>query len=120
MVCSRNGKPTAIWYSQHTSGEALYYPNAIEIYLDTVRPISYSAKGTHANYASAGTHSHIIPRFNLPLGLLEDVIDKGCLWDLTLSTYIYKFTPKVPGKDIRECTFKAYDPSHPTAWLQFK
>jgi hypothetical protein len=120
MIRFKDGKPTAIWYSQHASGEALYYPTAVELYEDTGRPVTYSAKGTHANYASVGSHSHVIPRFNIPLGFLEDVTDKGFLWDPTLSAYIYKFTPKVPGKDVREGTFKAYDPSYPTAWLQFK
>lgn len=120
MIRFKNGKPTAIWYSQHASGEALYYPKAVELYKDTKRPVSYSAKGTHANYASAGTHSHVIPRWNLPLGLLEDVTDKGTLWDPTLNAYFYKFTPKYPGRDVRDGTFEAYNGTDPTGWLRYK
>lgn len=109
MVRFKNGKPVALWYSQHASGEALLY-KIVEKH--GVRPISYSAKGTHANYASPGTHDHAIPNFNLPLGILMDHCDKGRLWDPTLNAYIYKY-------DAAANKYTPYDPSHPTGWLYF-
>jgi len=117
MIRFKNGKPTAIWYSQHASGEAFTY-DIVEKH--GPRPISYSAKGTHANYASEGTHDHAIPNFNLPLGVLMDKCDRGTLWDPTLSAYIYKYRPNTPGKTTGGGVFTAYDPSHPTKWLNFK
>lgn len=47
------GTPTAIWYSQHEYGEAFLY-QAVQKAED--RPICFSAKGSHANYAVAGKH----------------------------------------------------------------
>ena len=109
MVRFKNGKPSAIWYSQHASGEALIY-SIVEKH--GVRPISYSAKGTHANYAAAGTHSHAIPNFNLPIGVLMDLCDRGHLWDPTLSAYIYKY-------DAATNHFTPYNGSDPTGCLYF-
>lgn len=51
MIRFSNGTPQAIWYSQHSSGQAFTY-HAVE--KQSRRPISYSANGTHANYASPG------------------------------------------------------------------
>ncbi|CZS91374.1 uncharacterized protein RAG0_02018 [Rhynchosporium agropyri] len=51
MIRFRNGTPTAVWYSQHEFGLALTYPAVEKI---GKRPVSYSAKGSHANYAVPG------------------------------------------------------------------
>lgn len=51
MVRFANGTPTAVWYSQHSYGQAFTY-NAVE--KSGKRPYSYSGNGTHANYATAG------------------------------------------------------------------
>ena len=121
MIRFKDGKPTAIWYSQHSSGESLYY-KLVEKHNNGPRPISYSARGTHANYASAGTHDHAIPHFNLPLGILMDKCDRGTLWDPTLSAFFYKYVPKVPGDNSAGGTFSAYYDeagATPVAWLQF-
>lgn len=51
MIRFSNGTPQSIWYSQHSSGQAFTY-HAVE--KQCRRPISYSANGTHASYASLG------------------------------------------------------------------
>jgi hypothetical protein len=51
MIRFEQGVPQSIWYSQHSSGEAFTY-GATE--KQDGRPYSYSAKGTHAVYATAG------------------------------------------------------------------
>jgi hypothetical protein len=119
MIRFKNGKPTALWYSQHASGEALTY-DIVEKHNHGPRPISYSAFGTHANYATAGTHSHAIPNWNLPVGVLMDRCDRGTLWDPTLNAYIYKFRydPSAihePGHGY----FTGYDKSHPIGLVRF-
>ena len=53
MVRFRDGIPTAVWYSQHEYGEAFTYEAVRKAGL---RPICFSAKGSHANYAVAGKH----------------------------------------------------------------
>ena len=45
------GVPESIWYSQHSGGQAFQY-SAVEKL--GKRPISYSGKGSHANYAISG------------------------------------------------------------------
>lgn len=109
MVRFQNGKPTAVWFSQHAFGEAFTY-DAVE--KQGLRPVAYSANGSHANYAIKGTHDHTIPGFNLPEGPLEDTTDQGTLWDPTLSAYYYSY-------DALARTFTAYDPPSPTAWLSY-
>lgn len=88
MIRFQDGKPQAMWFSQHGNGEAFTYNAAQKI---GIRPVSYSARGSHANYAIAGTHDHTIPDLNLPAGLIQDYTSKGMLWDPTLSTYLYKY-----------------------------
>ncbi len=88
MIRFQNGTPQAIWYSQHANGEAFTYKTVEK---NGIRPISYSAEGSHANYAIAGTHDHTIPDLNLPAGLIQDYTSKGMLWDPTLSSYFYTF-----------------------------
>lgn len=109
MVRFLNEEPQAVWFSQHAYGEAFSY-NAVE--KKGQRPVAYSANGSHANYATAGTHDHTIPNLNLPRGFLEDQCDQGTLWDPTLSAYYYSF-------DAGSQKFTAYDSSSPTAWLSY-
>jgi len=110
MVRFANGSPEAIWYSQHANGQAFRY-GTVEKTGD--RPIAYSSKGSHANYAISGTHDHTIPNLNLPGGVLEDYTDRGVMWDPLLSANFYKF-------DAGNSAFSAYDGQAPTAWLNFK
>ena len=118
MIRFKDGKPTGIWYSQHASGEAIYY-KSVEKHNNGLRPISYSARGTHANYITAGTHDHAVPHFNLPLGVLMDVCDRGTMWDPTLNAFIYKYVAKVPGDNLAGGTFSAYEAGTPVSWLRF-
>lgn len=55
------------------------------------QPVAYSANGSHANYATEGTHAYGIPYVNLDEGLVEDHTDKGPLYDPTLSAYWYSY-----------------------------
>ncbi|CAG8951660.1 hypothetical protein HYFRA_00005460 [Hymenoscyphus fraxineus] len=89
MIRFLNGVPQAVWYSQHSNGQAFTYEAVEKI---GIRPVSYSANGTHANFATIGSHDHTIPGINLPTGLLVDTTSKGMLWDPSLSAYFYKYT----------------------------
>lgn len=51
MIRFKDGKPQSLWYSQHAYGQAFTY-TAVE--KQGIRPIGYSAKGSHAVYAIAG------------------------------------------------------------------
>ncbi|KAF1834183.1 hypothetical protein BDW02DRAFT_579811 [Decorospora gaudefroyi] len=110
MVRFLNGVPQSMWFSQHANGQAFTYTTVEK---SGPRPIAYSSKGSHANYAIDGTHDHTIPNFNLPGGVLEDYTNKGVMWDPLLSAYYYKF-------DAASTSFTAYDGKAPTAWLNFK
>lgn len=70
-----DGIPAYIWLSVHDWGDA-YSFTALE--KRGLRPVTYIATGTHANYATVGTHAFI-----LPLGLLSDRTDAGRIWDIT-------------------------------------
>ncbi|KAH8727005.1 hypothetical protein GQ44DRAFT_705113 [Phaeosphaeriaceae sp. PMI808] len=113
MVRFQNGEPQAIWYSQHANGQAFRY-NTVEKTQDG-RPIAYSAKGSHANYAIGGVHDHTIPNLNLPGGVLEDYTNRGIYWDPLLSAYFYSF-------DAGANRFTPYDggANTPTNWLNFR
>jgi hypothetical protein len=91
MIRFENGIPQAMWFSQHSNGEAFTY-SCLEKYPKSgKRPVSYSARGSHANYATVGKHDHTIPDLNLPNGLIVDVTSKGMLWDPTLNSYFYTY-----------------------------
>lgn len=66
---NKNGTPQSVWYSQHDNGEAFTY-DCLE--KSGIRPIVYSANGSHANYAIAGTHAHGLPDLDLPVGPVTD------------------------------------------------
>ncbi|KAL8829563.1 MAG: hypothetical protein Q9170_006116 [Blastenia crenularia] len=110
MIRFANGTPTQVWYSQHGFGEAFTY-DCLE--KQGTRPVAYSGNGSHAVYATTGTHDHTIPNANLPgKGILTDYTDQGSLWDPLLSAYFHSF-------DANTNTFTPYDPSYPTAWLRY-
>lgn len=88
MIRFKEGEPAEMWFSQHGNGQAFTYDALEKI---GKRPVSYSARGSHANYAIQGTHDHLIPDLNTPYGFLLDYTSKGTLWDPTLSTYFYNY-----------------------------
>jgi hypothetical protein len=55
------------------------------------QPVVYSANGSHANYATRGTHAYGVPNVNFPGGIIEDHTDEGPWWDPTLSAYWYSY-----------------------------
>jgi hypothetical protein len=88
MIRFKDGQPTEMWFSQHNNGQAFVFDAVEKI---GKRPVSYSARGSHANYAVPGVHDHTIPDMNTPVGFLLDYTSKGTLWDPTLSTYFYNY-----------------------------
>ena len=87
MTRFSNGVPQTMWFSQHAAGEAFDF-SAVPKYNGGLRPIVYSANGSHANYATSGKHDHTLPGLDLPIGVfLVDYTDQGHLWDPTLSAY---------------------------------
>jgi hypothetical protein len=112
MIRFKNEIPTQIWLSQHNNGEAFTYAAVEKI---ERRPAIYSARGSHANYATTGTHDHTIPNLNLPHGLIQDYTSKGKLWDPTLNAYFYAFNETT-------CTFASalMDGESPLGVMNFK
>lgn len=53
MVRFKNGEPQAVWFSQHDFGEAYTYSAVQKV---GKRPVAFSARGSHANYATANAH----------------------------------------------------------------
>lgn len=116
---STSQTPISLWYSQHSGGEAFEYSAVQKSPDEPKRPLVYSANGTHANYATPGTHDHTIPGLNLPAGPIEDHTDAGALWDPTLNAYYFSFTPSSPGNYSDDTgKFSAYG-DEPTDWLYF-
>jgi len=110
MIRFQHGKPTAVWYSQHGNGQAFTY-KAVE--KEGVRPVSYAARGSHANYAIPGAHDHTIPGLNLPDGFIVDYTSPGTLWDPTLNTYLYTY-------DGETATFSSADGESPLGAMAYK
>ncbi|OAP55667.1 hypothetical protein AYL99_09819 [Fonsecaea erecta] len=113
MIRFANGTPTGIYFSHHTSGEACAWDDAT--CLSTTqdgRPVVFSARGSHANYPSAGSHVHD--------EALIDVADQGRLWDPVRRAYFYHYEPHTG-------VFTAAGPDggggggddDPTDWLNF-
>jgi len=120
MVRFVNATPSAMWFSQHSNGEAFTY-QAVEKGKDGKRPIAYSANGTHANYAIPGIHDHTLPNINLPFPLIiPDHTSAGPLWDPTLSAYYYSYSNSTNASSSGAVgTFTPYDDDTPTDWLYF-
>ncbi|GJC78995.1 putative vacuolar protein sorting-associated protein TDA6 [Colletotrichum liriopes] len=81
MVRFENGKPRGVFFSEHSGGQA-YTFHAVE--KRGVRPVIYSAVGSHAMYANPGDHPYV-----LPFNMLKDVTDRGPLWDPAKNAYSY-------------------------------
>ncbi|KIX97520.1 uncharacterized protein Z520_06972 [Fonsecaea multimorphosa CBS 102226] len=105
MIRFENGKPTGIYFSHHTSGEACRWDNDACLSKPGERPVVFSARGSHANYPSPGSHVHD--------EALIDIADKGRMWDPVKLAYFYHYDPQTE-------TFTAADPgTDPTDWLAF-
>ena len=118
MVRFIDGVPNAMWFSQHSGGEAFSY-DVVEKYAgdgaggEGVRPVVYVANGTHANYATSGVHDHTIPNANLPAGPLEDHTDAGVFWDPLTNAYAYSY-------DNSTGVFTSYNGVDPTGVFGFQ
>lgn len=73
---STAGVPQDVYYSAHSSGTAYTYSAVQKV---GVRPVVYSAAGSHANYATAGTQK-IYPIVG---DIVTDTTDAGTYWDVT-------------------------------------
>jgi hypothetical protein len=92
LIRFKDGVPKAVFFSAHSGGLAYSY-NAVEKGKGKGRdgrPVLYSALGSHAMYASPGSHPYV-----LPFGLLADVTDKGPLWDPALNYMAYHFNTTI-------------------------
>ncbi|KAI9841567.1 MAG: Vacuolar protein sorting-associated protein 62 [Sclerophora amabilis] len=106
MVRFQHGIPKAVWFSEHSFGDAYGYEAVEKI---GKRPVVYSATGTHAMYATPGIHEYI-----LPWGLLRDVTDRGPLWDPLLNSHMYTYDYR--SDDLRSSNVT---PHAPTEWFYF-
>ncbi|EXJ82070.1 hypothetical protein A1O1_08139 [Capronia coronata CBS 617.96] len=112
MIRFKEGKPTGIYFSQHGSGQACKWDDETCFSKQGERPVVFSARGSHANYPSAGQA--------LPLGrshihdeALVDIADKGRIWDPVQPAYFYQYDPATD-------VLTPADPgTYPTDWFHF-
>ncbi|KAK9457765.1 hypothetical protein V1511DRAFT_490776 [Dipodascopsis uninucleata] len=71
-----NGEPHSLWMSAHSGGSGFTFKALEKLESNPERPVIFSARGTHANYGTAGQHSR-----DLPFRMLGDFTDRGMLWD---------------------------------------
>ncbi len=87
LVRFYNGVPQFLWMSAHGGGGGYFYKGLETYTIDNQsRPVTFSARGTHANYASVGQHSH-----DIPYAMLSDFTDRGALWDVTKNYLAYTY-----------------------------
>jgi hypothetical protein len=80
-----------------------------------VRPIVYSAIGSHANFAVPGTHTRVIAGLDV-----NDFTSAGTLWDPTLSAFYYTYSLANRSAPDTSGVFTPLDASTPPpAWLEF-
>ncbi|KAF2664658.1 hypothetical protein BT63DRAFT_429416 [Microthyrium microscopicum] len=103
----KDGKPEHVFFSEHEWGAAYRWED-VEMY-DDKRMLTYSGYGTHAMYRTAGVHHYV-----LPFGLLQDITDKGPLWDPTLNLYSVTYDPRTDIVRPGDLT-----PDVPTGWFDF-
>ncbi|KAF4554677.1 VPS62-like protein 2 [Elsinoe fawcettii] len=107
LVRFQHGRPTHVFLSEHNFGEAYAWSAMEKI---GKRPVTFSATGSHAMYATPGSHPYV-----LPWGLLHDQTDRGPLWDPTQNVYTYTFDL---GK--RELRASTRTPDAPTDWFYYR
>ncbi len=123
MMRFENGVPRGMFLSEHSGGKA-YAWQAMEKRQTKkgkpLRPVIYSAVGSHAMYATPGNHPYV-----LPFGTLKDVTDRGPLWDPSLNTYSYFYDyvvdreDQAAGRAPTSLTPTASNPKAPTSWFHF-
>lgn len=92
LIRFHNGVPKAVFCSAHSGGLAYAY-GAVEkktVKGSGERPVLYSARGSHAMYATPGKHPYV-----LPFGMLKDVTDRGPLWDPSLNYLAYHYNTNI-------------------------
>jgi len=85
MIRFKNGEPQGIYYSQHVTGEVYKWDDK-RLIMEGERPLVYSAYGSHANYATTGSHVHD--------KVLVDYCAAGPRWDPVQSAYFYHLDPE--------------------------
>ncbi|KAK9476452.1 hypothetical protein V1514DRAFT_369628 [Lipomyces japonicus] len=85
-----NGQPHSLWMSAHGGGSGFTYKALEKLKTAPDRPVIFSARGTHANYGSAGQHSH-----DLPFRMLSDFTDRGPLWDPAQNYFAFTYDGEV-------------------------
>ncbi|KAL5115432.1 Vacuolar protein sorting-associated protein 62 [Pleosporales sp. CAS-2024a] len=106
VVRFHNGEPKAVFFSEHSFGEAYTFDAVEKI---GKRPVGFSATGTHAMYATAGVHPYVLPG-----GILQDVTDRGPLWDPVQNMYSFTYDYR---KD--KLVSSNLTPDAPTSWFYF-
>jgi hypothetical protein len=92
LIRFHHGVPKAVFFSAHSGGLAYSY-DAVEKGKGPGRegrPVLFSARGSHAMYATPGNHPYI-----LPFGLLADVTDRGPMWDPAQNYLAYHYNTSV-------------------------
>jgi hypothetical protein len=134
MVRFVNGSPDVVYYSEHASGSAYKYSAVDKI---GVRPVSYIATGTHANYPvrlrpfhgrnlsslliagvqKAGNQNYE----HIPFDILKDQTDKGPVWDVTKNFRGFWYNPSSGAISIASGAGPggANQPSEGASWLNF-
>ncbi|KAF2227823.1 hypothetical protein BDZ85DRAFT_176122, partial [Elsinoe ampelina] len=107
LVRFRHGRPVHVFLSEHNFGEA-YAWSALEKIGS--RPVTFSATGSHAMYATPGSHPYV-----LPWGLLHDQTDRGPLWDPSQNVYAYTFD-----LNTRRLRASTRTPDAPTDWFYYR
>jgi hypothetical protein len=82
----KQGNPLLVWMSAHGGGAAYTFDAMEKLSTDSNRPVIFAARGTHANYATVGQHSH-----DIPYHMLSDFTDRGPLWDPAQNYLAYKY-----------------------------
>ncbi|KAI0683861.1 hypothetical protein BC835DRAFT_1294885 [Cytidiella melzeri] len=111
MVRFIDGVPEYLYLSAHTSGAAY---NFSAVPKQGSRPVTYIAQGTHANYASTGSHQHDLPG-------LDDQTDAGHIWDVTKNFRGYTFDNSTKTFAVASgvSTGGALEGSEGVGWLNF-
>lgn len=84
------------------------------------RAVVYSGNGTHANYATVGSHDHTVPGIPAIAGILNDYTNRGTLWDPVMEAYFYtvSFPNGTAVGDSSNPTFQTLT-NAPVNWLYY-